>query len=335
MLLLYKLSIFVLQKRKNKFTALTQIINNEDIIVATTPRVYEVIRRLTKKERPQIWLTVPWVQASISIEDQELKLFNLVTYSDLFWSIKMSWLGASEFSKKSNFTEDCLQTYTAPDWFLVWVVFEKINVHVKKWWIANHQDRWAVLIDGVQGNEEKTMVVQHGKFVQNFKFPYLLKNIYKIYCFNQSEYKLFCQNYIIHTCIPIWQNLPSKIDLQPIIIPSNKEYSILIISQPVSIQKEIEVTLSLLEHFSGISIYYKPHPLFLNSMNFYLDNIKKTSNETINMINDKSFYPKVDIAITYNSTLGLEYEASGISVVWLDKISLKQATEIIKLKLNL
>ena len=70
-------------------------------------------------------------------------------------------------------------------------------------------------------------------------------------------------------------------------------------------------------------------------MNFYLDNIKKTSNETINMINDKSFYPKVDIAITYNSTLGLEYEASGISVVWLDKISLKQATEIIKLKLNL
>ena len=36
----------------------------------------------------------------------------------------------------------------------------------------------------------------------------------------------------------------------------------------------------------------------------------------VDIIKDKSYFPRVDLAISHSSTLGLEYEASNVKVVW-------------------
>ena len=55
-------------------------------------------------------------------------------------------------------------------------------------------------------------------------------------------------------------------------------------------------------------IYIKPHPL--NDQNAY-DTLMG-----VDIIKDKSYFPRVDLAISHSSTLGLEYEASNVKVVW-------------------
>ena len=59
-----------------------------------------------------------------------------------------------------------------------------------------------------------------------------------------------------------------------------------------------------------VKIYLKPHPLFSTKGYDSLHDVP------VSFVKGRFCFPQVDLAVTHYSTLGLEYEATGIPVIW-------------------
>ncbi|GGY76461.1 hypothetical protein GCM10007071_24940 [Marinobacter zhanjiangensis] len=95
------------------------------------------------------------------------------------------------------------------------------------------------------------------------------------------------------------------IDLSPVEADGS---SVLVIGQPQSSVLEIQLVKLLTIDFPGLNIFLKPHPL-------YGDSSYKEIFSLVTLV-EKDFFPEVDVAVCYESTLGTEYEQCGIPVVW-------------------
>ena len=147
-----------------------------------------------------------------------------------------------------------------------------------------------------------------------------IKNIFKtlekykrsISClFHFGEYSRmwFSQNFVSNpNCL--YLELEPNLKLSPTNDEASKKHKILLIGQPDMPDKEVEIMRHLLNDQRDVCLYLKPHPLY--PVTIYGD----LSDLGINIIEQKNFFPKVDLAINYYSTLGIEYEACGIPVIW-------------------
>jgi len=97
-----------------------------------------------------------------------------------------------------------------------------------------------------------------------------------------------------------------KLDISLALVDVNsRKKTVLIIGQPHNMEGEIRIAKTLADDFD---VFVKPHPLYDSSEYRKLDHLI--------VIDDVDFYPKVDLALCYESTLGYEYEASDARVVW-------------------
>jgi hypothetical protein len=117
-----------------------------------------------------------------------------------------------------------------------------------------------------------------------------------------------------------YEKLPLSLKLSAV---KSDKTTILVIGQPHSRDMEVVIIKSLISQYE---IYIKPHPLYSD---------KKYKNiKGVHIIDDRSFYPKVDLALCYESTLGLEYEASGVNVLWWKDYDIKSIYDLVKNKLK-
>lgn len=200
-----------------------------------------------------------------------------------------------------NDKKDILQSYVAYEWFLVYIALLKIRDEVRNVYFANHYDRWAVMFDQLFA-DKKVVLLQHGILPEDLELSYKLKNINQIYSFDEKSTDVFkklfnCQN-------TNFQLLDISLKLTNVY---SRKKTILIIGQPHSMKQEIAIAKRL-QTLDAFEIYIKPHPL-------YDSNGYKQIKDVI-LIQDRNFYPKIDLALCYESTLGLEYEASGVPVIW-------------------
>jgi len=202
---------------------------------------------------------------------------------------------------------DIMQGYVSYDWFLVFIALYKIRKKVKTVYFANHYDRWSVMFDQLFYDKE-IVQMQHGILPNNLNLAYKLKNIDIIYCYNEKSKELFKKIFNLEGTVFKKINLCLKLSD----VTSDKK-KILIIGQPHSMVKEVEISNILGNMYD---VFIKPHPLYSSDIYKSIENAK--------IINDSKFYPKVDLALCYESTLGLEYEASGINVLWWKNINSSQ-----------
>lgn len=208
-------------------------------------------------------------------------------------------------SKKSN----VLQCYVAFEWFLCFFGLEKLrygeNVKFDKVYFSNHYDRWALLFDHVF-QHSNIILLQHGLLPEDLSLSSSMENINTIYVLNEPSKGLFEK---IYKRVDLdFLSMPSVLNLKNV----SEKFSLLVIGQPHSLDFEIELVNKLLEVDVEIYIYVKPHPLY--GVEEY--NIIPLGSDRIQIITESGFFPKVDIALNYESTLGLEYEKSGIEVIW-------------------
>lgn len=238
-----------------------------------------------------------------------VKLNNLISYKvfikSYIYSVISLFYVLSRLSKKSNI----LQLYVAYDWFKTYFALEKLVPYSENIFFSNHYDRWSTMFDNLFGSKN-LILIQHGVLPEDLFLSYKLKNLKTIYCFNNKSKKKFsklfeCDNTIFKTF-----NL--RLNLTPVY--SNKK-TVLIIGQPHSVEREIEIIDKLKKTYT---VYVKPHPLYNNS---------KYDIKGVELISDKEFFPKVDIALNYESTLGVEYEASGVKLLWFKEMSNQQILE--------
>lgn len=168
---------------------------------------------------------------------------------------------------------------------------------------TNHYDRWAVLLDYFSLNT--LWQYQHGVVEKNYQPPYKLRKIEKVFCINKESISIWKKNIVLPGPTSY---IVSKytIDLQQY----SGDKSVLLISNPLFKLKEVELIQALA--CKGYNVFYKTHPL-------YNYNIAALSKERKNLyVVDKQIFPHCEKTVCNGSTLGLEYEASGLPVIWWD-----------------
>ncbi len=247
-------------------------------------------------------LTVPWVHVKGS--PQNISLFDFLSLLDLmksfFWASFSSFYYGISIRKPYQH----LQTYCSVQWDLAERGLRKcLTNEVSAILSTNHFDRFAVLIDSLPGPFKK-ILYQHGLLDEGMDLPYKLQNIAELHYYDANSERIFRDKVMKSPDVQVFLS-PPPFRVDP---GSYTPGSVLIIGQPHCSEKEVEMAKKMLSLSCVQKIIIKPHPK-------YPDNVYRTlSDSKIELI--KEGYPKVDLALSYMSTLGFEYESIAIPVLW-------------------
>jgi len=221
------------------------------------------------------------------------------------------------FIKLENKT-DILQGYTSYKWFLVYIGLQKIEHKINIVYFSNHYDRWSVMYDDLF--KSKNLIhIQHGILPTKLTLPYKLSNINCIYILNKESATIY--DTLFNNTHVNYIQASTSLNLTDI---NTDKFTILIIGQPHCIDKEIEIINAIDKKFF---IYIKPHPLHSSQKYKILSNVY--------IIEDKKIFPHVNLALCYESTLGLEYQSLCVDVLWWKDMDIKDILREISYRSNL
>jgi len=278
---------------------------NENVILVANSRVDYLYKKLNLKEK------VTYININQLPKTNYISYKQFLNSSDYLLAFIFSVVSVFYLLYKLKNKTDILQAYVVYDWALVYISLSKVKKGVKKVYFANHYDRWAVMFDQLFKDKE-VVLIQHGILPDDLQLEYKLKNLRTIYYYNKKSKVLFEKMFNINNVK--FEKLNLSLNLSNI---GSTKKSILVIGQPHVIDKEIDIINALKKKYKDIYvIYIKPHPLYSFK--------KYKSIKDVTVIEDRDFYPKVDLALCYESTLGLEYEASNVNVLWWKNMNLNQ-----------
>jgi hypothetical protein len=243
----------------------------------------------------------------------------LVGRGDIFQALINAILVTYALARHPNRSKWTLQSYTAFRWFLVRYAIDRISGPLV---IAEHFDRWAVLIDrSIRESRRKTIfdsgrrlvLIQHGALggmrMDNapLKLPIKLGCVDMLYAYDESEEDLFRNSILISRRID--QSLrveyfkPSiKLSGEPI----SSRPRILFVGHPICEHFHAALYCGLKEA-GDVDFFYKPHPKASMSSDMAKFGWK--------IIYNSEIFPRVDLLIAYPSTLVIEYKESGIEAL--------------------
>ncbi len=211
------------------------------------------------------------------------------------------------------------QCYIALEFFLVMFALKDIKKFIDTIYYCNHFDRWAVLIDNIFFDKE-LILIQHGVLPESISLDYKSINVSRVFTFNKTNKERFIKYVLARKSKTTFTEMDVSLELQPV---NHNKKTILLIGQPHSIKNEIEIIKRIKDNYI---VYVKPHPGFSSTPYEKIINII--------LIEQRHYYPKVDLVLNYESTLGIEYEASNIKVIWWKDINIDELTSIINQSLK-
>lgn len=205
------------------------------------------------------------------------------------------------FIKKKYHKRDLLfRSYSSFEYFLCYFFVTKSD-QTNEYYFEALYDRWANLFGSI---EHKTYLIQHGILDDRVKFKKVGKVDFAYYI--DKKQKEICENIL-------FKNIPVAYYRKPINLDSTEKLlkngfkNILLICNLIFFDKEKEIVKNLKD--KKVNLYVKPHPK---------DNKVRYENLQLNnkfILLEKGDYLKVDIVISYISTLATEYENNGILVL--------------------
>ena len=269
------------------------------------------------------------------IGDRYLSVYNLVNIKDILTIAQSSYLILYEIYVRlgSHYILYALNSYK---WFLFKIAADKIPKQSTIYFF-NQKDRWALLVDKLDVKHK--VLIQHGTLIGDIyhngyltvtdgmycqDMPYKLGSVTKVFALSDNEFKAMC--------LSILSNIPTKaimnmeLELTEI---SHEHVTVLIIGCQIFYGDKEKEFISKLQH-PCIDIYLKAHPT--QSAAYY----KKLEQYLSFHLITNDFFPHVDIVISYDSTLALEYRNAGINVLYHTKMSvdniISKIEEIIRKK---
>lgn len=268
---------------------------------------------------PRVWLTCPWApQHCLPKGAVELPFISLLTKRDLVEAFFCALQATYALAGNPATTRWALQGYTAMRWFMVRKAVDKLTGVLIT---TDHYDRWAVLVDRSiraarlqAGLPRKLVVVQHGALGELSNTEDQHSNL------NQLPTRIACVDEL-HA-----YNANEEIIFRRDIFAINHRSSALVVryfSPTITLTEKLAdgrlrllfVGHPLCENFQSrackdlkkvldFDAFYKPHPKA--PMSAAMANIGWT------IIENPLIFPKVDLLISYPSTLVIEYEGLGI-----------------------
>ncbi|MDO7895446.1 hypothetical protein [Pseudomonas citrulli] len=246
-----------------------------------------------------------------------LNYSSLLTWRDCAEALRLSLIISSRMKCKPTFEIWRLQSYTAFKWIAFYLAIEKLPSH--KFVITDHYDRWAVLVDRLVAEKKKAQssltIVQHGSLVGlsstsmettfSVQIPTRLRSVNKLYVYNEGAAEVFRKH--ILACGSLKRGLEieyfkPRISLSPV----SSDFSVLIVGHAICENFHLFLYDQMVSN-SAIDFFYKPHPTVSPS--------REVRARGWHMIEQTDFFPKVDLLISYPSTLVAEYEGSGIGAI--------------------
>lgn len=288
----------VFARRKNYLSNKTP---SKKVVLVANGRVRYLIKKLN------VHTQVKYININQPNTDDEYQIEEFLKLKDYLYAYLHAVFSVAYILCKLGNKKDILHVYVAYPWFLVYIALLNNKDTIDTVYFANHYDRWAVMFDRIFLDKE-VVLLQHGVLSESLKLSYKLKHLNKIFVFDESSKVLFKK---IFECSKV---LFEKMDISlPLTEVSSNKNTVLMIGQPHSMSFEIDIIQRFVDKYDVI---IKPHPLFDNS------EYKKIKHVTV--IDDINFYPMVDVVLCYESTLGYEYEASGIQVIWFKEMSMNE-----------
>jgi hypothetical protein len=286
-------------------------------ILGLSARVCDIIQPRQFPTFPRTWLTLPWVRQHRLPEDaRELPMLSLLDAQDLRRSFADALVSTWRMRRDPGLSPWVLQSYTAFRWFLARRATDRLPGTLVT---TEHFDRWAVLADRsvresrrVAKARRHLVVVQHGAMGaldksssgNSLQPPTPLREVDELHVYNAGEAATFLAHGIVDGTVS------RQIDVRffkPSIELAGSEVSprlrILFVGHPLCERFQAVAYQALCEKYE-FDAYYKPHP------KAPMSGAMATVGWTI--IDNPQLFPRVDLLVSYPSTLVIEYEGKGV-----------------------
>lgn len=272
----------------------------DKVAIGFTDRAYELIP-MAIKNTPMFWITFPWNNPkAIPANSNNISILSLLSKKDFFLALLLSRQLHIKMLRSKKTTAHIMQDYAAFRWFLVRIALSRLRA--ERFYSAEHFDRWAVMADRLKN----LTLIQHGALGGgscgigvHFNLKYKLRNVEHLYVFNKTSEKIFIDHIIKNNPLSI-SNFDLSIKLRDV---HSKDLKVLFVGHLMCEDFQVELYRKIIQKMKA-RIFYKPHPLFPPN-----DKIRDLGWQ---IVEDRAFFPRVDIVISYPSTLVDEYAIFGI-----------------------
>lgn len=267
--------------------------------------------------------TVPWQAYPNGVpNERQISLSQILSQHDL-WECLIDAIAITRRITRRNtpFRRWHLQTYTLFRWICVARALEKVKCN--RMIMANHYDRWAILIDRLGGLTDRHVeIAQHG--IEEIRYlPTKLQFVDTINVFDANEEALFKEFILsrsgsdrVRVCF-----MTNSIELSGV-IGQNGSVVVVLVGHPEYDDTQIRFLRAAQIARPDARFIYKAHPTARG--------INSSIRKMTEIWNRKDTFPKADFVFSYPSTLGKQYANAGIATYTHEKeISEAQLSEAI------
>ena len=274
---------------------------------------------------PETWITMPWAPPRrVPVGAVSVDVFSLLSRAELWQAFCNAVHATYVLFWRKRTSKWVLQSYTAFRWFAVRTAVDKLPGQLV---MAEHYDRWAVLVDSSMragrksvlpsgaARKRELVLVQHGALgdlgssaattSDAPKLPRKLGAVSQLYVYGADSERAFKRDVLTEGCVR--RGLKVHYFKPTIELTDFSAYTglrLLFVGHPLCETLHVHVFEILRSQFD-FKGYYKPHPMAPMSAS-----LKQVGWE---IIEDVSKFPVVDLLIAYPSTLVVEYDGLGIA----------------------
>lgn len=301
---------------------LSEILKFDEYALGFSTRALEIINTSSIGRIPKSWIVLPWTGIPADEKLNVFSLYSVLLPIDFLKAWLLSVQSVYILYKSPTTSPSLLQGYTAYRWFLTRLGL----AHLERghFLTSEHFDRWTILIDAVVRNQrisdkvDSTIsLVQHGVIgsltsaadqhpeVVPFEVKNKLTEVRHLYVYDELSAKIFQQSILHSECLAQVHFFKPQIVLQET-LKKKGQLRILFVGHPLCEDLHIFIFSQLLKSHS-IRAFYKPHPTSAPR--------REIGDLDWEVVSDKSYFPEVDLLISYPSTLVTEYSNKNIPAV--------------------
>lgn len=300
----------------------TEVLKFDEYALGFSARALEIINTSSIGRTPKSWIVLPWTGIPTDEKLNVFSLYSILSPSDFFKAWLLSIQSIYILYKSTTTRPSLLQGYTAYRWFLTRLGLA--HLEQGHFLTSEHFDRWTILIDAVVRNlrindkvDSTVSLVQHGVLgsltsaadqqpeVVPFEVKNKLTEVRHLYVYDELSAKIFQQSILHSECSAQVHFFKPQIVLQET-LKKKGQLRILFVGHPICEDLHIFIFSQLLKSHS-IRAFYKPHPTSAPR--------REIGDLDWELISDKSYFPAVDLLISYPSTLVTEYSNKNIPAV--------------------
>jgi hypothetical protein len=287
-------------------------------ILGLSPRSTDIVHEHHLPEMPRQWLELPWAPLSGLPRDAEvIPALSLLDDGDIARSLALAKLAHRALQRRRGLRGWGLQTYTAWRWFLARLAVDKLPGPLLT---TEHFDRWAVLVDGsawhtrLQLPPRRFTVMQHGSVNADgpqpgliLRIPTRLRAVDRLHVYSPADAEVFRQDILSPRCAA---RQPAQTYYRPMVplteLAAADRPSVLFVGHPLCEAAHCAL-MKALRQAIDVQAFYKPHPTTGAG--------RQVAELPWTVIQGRAVFPRVDLIVSYPSTMVAEYASHAIPAV--------------------